>query len=251
MRDKRHGIFNPPLAVEFPMPYHEHGLGVVFGSPTMASDMRIPASDRPAARGSDGEFASLFQASFRKLWCIAAGIVGNAATAEDVVQEAAVIALGKFDRFQKHNPPAANIQGGATPPNLPNFTAWMAQIVRYVALNQYRKDRRNHASSLSDGSESAVITANTPPAPVQLTRQGQLPEGQQTFDDRVMRALGQVGDVARACLLLRTIESLDYKQIAQLLEIPEGTAMSHVHRARQLLRQQLAEAEMQTSGTRT
>jgi RNA polymerase sigma-70 factor (ECF subfamily) len=63
-----------------------------------------------------------------------------------------------------------------------------------------------------------------------------------------MHALEQVGDVARACLLLRTIESLDYRQIAQLLEIPEGTAMSHVHRARRLLRGQLTQADVRVSG---
>jgi RNA polymerase sigma-70 factor (ECF subfamily) len=48
-------------------------------------------------------------------------------------------------------------------------------------------------------------------------------------------------EVARACLLLRTVHDMPYKQIAQVLEVPEGTAMSHVHRARQAMRQRLME----------
>jgi RNA polymerase sigma-70 factor (ECF subfamily) len=55
-----------------------------------------------------------------------------------------------------------------------------------------------------------------------------------------MAALVEVGEVPRACILLRTVEGLAYPEIAKLLGIPEGTAMSHVHRTRQLLRTRLA-----------
>ncbi|MCC6424337.1 MAG: RNA polymerase sigma factor [Phycisphaerales bacterium] len=221
----------------------------------MESNRRKPVSNLSPAHGKHGDFAGLFQASFRKLWCVAAGIVGHSAAAEDVVQEAALVALGKFDQFQKQNTSALDVKAGDKsddkPNILPQFTAWMAQIVRFVALNQYRKNRRNPVSSLCDGDESAHISAPISPAPLHLTTKGQLPALQQTFDDSVMLALRQVGDVARACLLLRTIESLDYRQIAQLLEIPEGTAMSHVHRARQLLRRQLSQMDGKIPGGRT
>jgi RNA polymerase sigma-70 factor (ECF subfamily) len=202
-------------------------------------------------RKSGDDFARLFQASFRKLWCIAAGIVGNAATAEDVVQEAALVALDKFEQFRQQDPPAADVQDGAAGDELLEFAAWMSQIVRYVALNQYRKDRRHRAASLSEGHGNGLARPAPASPPLQLTALGQLPDDQETFDDRVMRALQQVGEVARACLLLRTIELLDYKQIARLLEIPEGTAMSHVHRARRLLRRELAPAGERTFEVRT
>jgi DNA-directed RNA polymerase specialized sigma24 family protein len=44
-------------------------------------------------------------------------------------------------------------------------------------------------------------------------------------------------------LLLRTIEQMEYSEISKVLQIPEGTAMSHVHRARQHLRERLADLE--------
>jgi RNA polymerase sigma-70 factor (ECF subfamily) len=61
--------------------------------------------------------------------------------------------------------------------------------------------------------------------------------------------LGDVGEVARACLLLRTLEGLEYAEISRLLEIPEGTAMSHVHRTRRYLRDRLADVWEERTGS--
>lgn len=188
-----------------------------------------PAVTSPAAGLSEAEFATLFAASFRKLWLIAVGIIGEAALAEDAVQDAAVTALAKRDQFQPGT----------------NFTAWMSQMVRFVALNQYRKQRKRKAASL-EGSEIDVAapaaTSLVGAATVRVTPRGDLPGDQPHFDDRIMRALSGVADVARACLLLRTLEDLEYAEISALLGIPEGTAMSHVHRTRQYLRERLADA---------
>lgn len=202
---------------------------------------------------ADDEFARSFRASFRVLWCIAAGIVGNADTAEDIVQEAAVIGLGKYEQF-RGQPGAGGERDdavGGQPGSAGSspFDAWMGQIVRYVALNRYRKDRVRRSVPLSDnhvshqpGPEHRLTRS------LKLTRNGQLPEDQQAFDDQVLEALREIGDVARACLLLRSIESLEYQQIGRLLDIPPGTAMSHVHRARQALRRRLAQREPRTPG---
>ena len=48
-------------------------------------------------------------------------------------------------------------------------------------------------------------------------------------------------ETARTCLLLRTLRDMPYREISLLLDIPEGTAMSHVHRARQAMRYFLTE----------
>jgi RNA polymerase sigma-70 factor (ECF subfamily) len=66
-----------------------------------------------------------------------------------------------------------------------------------------------------------------------------------------MRALRGVSEVARACLLLRTLEGMPYARISELLQIPEGTAMSHVHRTRQFLRERLADLGVDGLDSRT
>ncbi len=182
---------------------------------------------------SAAEFAELFRASFRVLWLIAAGMLTNKSLADDIVQDAAITAFGKREQF--------------TPGT--SFTAWMGQMVRFTAMNLIRKEKRQAAG----GAENEVLEAGgaggtDQPEPtavgheLRLTATYELPDDQEHFDDDVINALNEVTPEARACLLLRVIEELDYAQIALILDMPEGTAMSHVHRTKKFLRQKLANA---------
>jgi RNA polymerase sigma-70 factor (ECF subfamily) len=190
------------------------------------------ATGNPPHEGASGgqeplDFSAQFKASFRTLWLVAVGITGDRGGAEDVVQEAALLALGKLDQFEPGT----------------NFRAWMAQMVRYVALNHARKRQKHRASALGPELEETGSLASSHPkeSALRLGRHGELPADQAFFDDHVTKALNSVSDIARACLLLRTIEQMEYSEISKVLQIPEGTAMSHVHRARQHLRERLAD----------
>ena len=99
-------------------------------------------------KACSAEFAEQFKASFRTLWTVAVGIVRDPALAEDVVQDAAIIALGKFDQYQPGS----------------NFTAWMAQMVRFVALNQSRTGSIEDANDVTSGGflESARARLESP-----------------------------------------------------------------------------------------
>ncbi|MAE60453.1 MAG: hypothetical protein CMJ49_03750 [Planctomycetaceae bacterium] len=182
-----------------------------------------PADPAPAPL-SQAEFAEQFSRCYRLLWLVATGIVHDRTRGEDVVQDAALLALGKLDQFKRGT----------------SFSAWMSQIVRFTAMNERRKYQRRRGPStdahprIGPAADPATVTRV-----LKLTSAGRLPADQSDFDDRLTRALDSISDIARTCLLLRTIEDLDYKQIAQLLDIPAGTAMSHVHRARHALRRQL------------
>ena len=82
--------------------------------------------------------------------------------------------------------------------------------------------------------------AREPKTPLSVAPGGPWPGGaEEQFDDQLLHALNQVSEVARCCLLLRVVEQLPYAEISELMEIPEGTAMSHVHRAKANLRKQL------------
>lgn len=175
------------------------------------------------------EFAELFRASFRVLWLIAAGTVTNKTFADDIVQEAALTAFTKRHQFTRGT----------------NFTAWMGQVVRFTALNLKRREKRQAPA----GTENEILEAGRPlptgtdnlknkPA-LRLTSCSELPADQEHFDDEIVRALQEVSADARTCLLLRIIENLEYQEIALILEIPEGTAMSHVHRTKKFLRERL------------
>ena len=171
-------------------------------------------------------FATLLNGAYQRLWLVAAAITGDRTEADDIVQEAALVALRKLEQFAPGT----------------NFVAWMSQIVRLTALNHVRKSSRQNTVPTNP---HTLDRAGMPtPAPLASTgravsRDGRLSQAQVDFDDEVVSALAGVGEVARACLLLRSVQQLSYAEIAETLAIPEGTAMSHVHRARQFLRERL------------
>lgn len=181
----------------------------------------------PRIRLTPAEFARRFEDASRLLWCVACGVVADRAAAEDVVQDAAMIALQKLDDYEPGT----------------HFTAWMSRIVRYTALNQMRRLASRRRTEVSTGEEDALerfAGRGDEPVAQGVDRTGVLAADQTLFDDRVVRALQGVGETARACLLLRVVGDLDYREISAALEIPEGTAMSHVHRARKSLRELLS-----------
>jgi len=196
--------------------------------PGMTEDARRDAA-RSDARSKGcltaSAFAERFERASRTLWCIAAAVVGDRSAADDVLQESAMIALGKLDQFEPDS----------------NFLAWMARIVRFVALNHGRRrasqtlvdpetlDRSRESSAVVDSMASARDRAS-------LNGHGDLASDQDAFDDRLLAALNTLEPNARACLLLRIILNMPYREIARALDMAEGTAMSHVHRARLALR---------------
>lgn len=193
-------------------------------------------SGRSAKRGEpdprEGEdrltpvgFATRFESAWPTLWYIAAAVLGERSGADDVLQEAALVALSKLPQFDPQT----------------NFTAWMSRIVRFVALNHARRRHKTSASSIDPQSMDVVVVGGphaTQRGPL-INGRGELFPGQEGFDDRVLAALRSLDETARACLLLRTLMDMPYREISLALDIAEGTAMSHVHRARAALRERL------------
>jgi len=178
-----------------------------------------PSGDRLDAQ----RFAALFAEHHRTLWTIAASVQGDRTHAYDVVQEAAMVAITKLNEFD----PATS------------FPSWMGQIVRYTALNEGRKQQRHRARGT--GEETLDVAAfiqggQTGGHVVALV--GSRAEG--SADAALARAIASLDEKMRTCLLLRTVQNLPYAAIATTLQMPEGTVMSHVHRAKALLREQLA-----------
>lgn len=174
------------------------------------------------------EFVRQFKTSSRKLWCLAAGILGCRSQAEDVLQESAMTALSRLESFRPGS----------------NFQAWMAQIVRFTALNLARRHHRGRELGSQVQPQDQLPGEIRTDAPRRLVDdEGCLDPDQLHFDDSVTRALGQLSELPRASFLLRTLMGLSYREISELLGIPEGTAMSHVHRSRAALRE-LLEADV-------
>lgn len=160
---------------------------------------------------SPAEFSRLFSEHARTLWCVAAAVLGRRDSAEDVLQESGIVGLQKRADF--------------TPGT--SFVHWMSQIVRFTALNEARRRNLRRAAPIESGIDP--LDHRQDPSLAAL-------EASEPFDDQTRDALATLDETARACLLMRTVLDMPYRQISEVLQIAEGTAMSHVHRSRQRVR---------------
>jgi RNA polymerase sigma-70 factor (ECF subfamily) len=141
---------------------------------------------------------------------LARWLMRNAQDAEDVVQDAVLRALTYYERFRGENP-----------------RAWLLQIVRNAA---YASLRLNRGGPLVAGDDDASLP--------ELADPGDDPEVRLMKEqDRagLHRLIAGLPVELRETLVLRELEELSYKEIAQVTATPIGTVMSRLWRARRLL----------------
>lgn len=136
----------------------------------------------------------------------------NEAEAEDLAQEALSKALRAFDSFAEGT----------------NFKAWIFRILRNTFLTSRTAIASARTSSLADHEEleDTLSTGTTPEeAMIHLDNAA-----------HVQSALRELPPLLRECLLLCDVEELKYREIATVLDVPIGTVMSRISRARAALR---------------
>lgn len=164
-----------------------------------------------------GAFDTESLAHFRSVYRTALRLTKNAADAEDLTQETYARALGASGRFQWGT----------------NLKAWLFTILRNVDRN--RKRDRARAIVIIDGEavdrfEGASASSETPEA--LLLRDAMSPD--------LRAAIESLPRALRQTVWLRDVEDLSYAEIAQRLDVPIGTVMSRLSRARELLYRRLA-----------
>ena len=170
------------------------------------------------------DFACELQKIHGRLVLVAAAVSGDRAEADDIVQEASIIGFRKRTDFTVGT----------------NFAAWMTTIVKGCASNHRRKHtgRRTYAADPTALDQHDALSGHQA-TPNPNERKGQLSGYQTDFDDEMFRALNELTEQARCCLLLHVVDRMAYADIAQYLDIPQGTAMSHVHRSKKQLRESI------------
>jgi RNA polymerase sigma-70 factor (ECF subfamily) len=148
---------------------------------------------------------------------LARWLMRNAEDAEDVVQEAMLRALTYFDSFRGTN-----------------FRGWLLQIVRHTAYASLRLNRGVRIVSLDAAPGGAEAEAAVPelPDPGDDPETALLHERDRQLLDRLLERLPVE---LREVVVLRELQELSYKEIAQITEAPIGTVMSRLWRARGLL----------------
>lgn len=171
-----------------------------------------------AARSGDQKaFAALVEANQAMVYSLAYRMTGNSEDAADLTQEAFLNAWRGLARFQ----------GQAS------FSTWLYRLTSNACIDFLRREKRRSTLSLTleadeeESRQTEVSDERWSPEAL-LDRQESL--------QAVRRALGQLSDEHREVLLLRELEGLSYREIAQALDLEEGTVKSRIARARLALR---------------
>ena len=122
---------------------------------------------------------------------------------------------------------------GAWDPSKGAFATWLTSITRNLLVDHFRRSRQDRATDSLDATPAADPDAQTmgeqipdtaPPADARV----QSRETQQM----VQNALQKLSPELREAVILRDLQELDYKEIAQVLKVPEGTVKSRINRGR-------------------
>lgn len=119
-----------------------------------------------------------------------------------------------------------------------NFRAWMYRIITNKCYVANRVTGRRPAP-LDDLPESAFVSLTEDRAYYDVLDN---PERvMEACGDELNQAMENLSPAQRTCLLLRGVEKFSYKEIAEIMDIPVGTVMTHLSRGRAKLRKELVD----------
>ena len=174
-----------------------------------------------AGRAQIDEFESMFRDYRKPVFNLLLRMTGSHDRALDLTQEVFVRAL----------------QGWAELRDRARVRGWIFRIARNVALRGMDQDRRGRTEPLES---VAGVLESTEARPDEQFMQ-------QEEKRALQRALDSLPTGMRLVLLLRDMEGLEYRQIAQVLGCSEGTVASRLSRARQLVGRKLADSKIERS----
>src|SRR5690349_12732261 len=169
-------------------------------------------SDRIGLADAKREFARVVLPYLPDAYALARSLTGNRADAEDVVQEACLRAFRALESVA-----------------IANARAWLLTIVHNTAYTWLAKNRSAVVVTVDD-LEDVERTQTSSSRPDDQTPESALIA--QTDSESLQAAIQELSPPLREMLVLRDVQGLSYREIAQVTGVPIGTVMSRLARAR-------------------
>lgn len=157
--------------------------------------------------------------------------------ADELVQEVYARAFrpATIERFEDKSPDGEGGSGG--------MRSWLFAICHNVFYTRIKREARQPVAVEEFFGEAAAGPAPDDPPPV-FDRTGM---DWEHVDGRLKSAIEDLKDEYREVLLMWGVDELKYREIAAILEVPIGTVMSRLHRARKLVAERLMSDERMVS----
>jgi RNA polymerase sigma-70 factor (ECF subfamily) len=166
------------------------------------------------------EFDELVYRHYQQAYNLAYRLTGNAADAEDLVQEAFLRAYRFFDRYDRSMP----------------FMNWFSRILTNLYIDEYRRRGRLRTVSIDevysgeDGEEGTTMDLpDTAPNPLERALSNE-------YIHAIHEGLQCLSPEFRIPVILADLEGYSYEEIAEITKTSIGTVRSRIHRGRKQLR---------------
>ncbi len=169
--------------------------------------------------GDTGAWQELVHTQHRRIYGICYRFTGSQTDAEDLTQDVFLKLYRSLSSFD---------------PGKGAFSTWLTTLTRNLLVDHFRRTRQDRSTDSLDIS----LGHDDGDGP---TRAEQLPDTRRTQHDQlagaqlrahIQHALRQLSPELREAVILRDLQDLDYKEIAAILRVPEGTVKSRISRGR-------------------
>jgi RNA polymerase sigma-70 factor (ECF subfamily) len=173
---------------------------------------------RQCMAGDQQAWQQLVVSQHRRIYAICYRFTGSATDAEDLTQDVFLKLYRNLASFDTHKG---------------SFQTWITTLARNLLVDHFRRTRADRAtdsldaSFTSDGDGATLGDRLADPRPSQEAHASGL-----ELKARIQQALAQLSPELREAVVFRDLEDMDYKEIAQVLRIPEGTVKSRISRGR-------------------
>jgi len=197
----------------------------------MSSDLNAPiptATDaliEQCLAGDQQAWDQIVRQHWRKVFNLAYKFVGRHDEAEDLTQDIFLKifkALHTFDRRA-------------------NFQTWLISISRNLCIDHYRSVRKERETMARDVDASQLAPASRERSPYGELEQIDLRQ-------RIKTALAELPPALREAVVLRDLQEFSYQEIADRLQLPEGTVKSRINRGRLELARQMRRLQSGSAG---
>ena len=171
--------------------------------------------------GDSAAWTEMVRTHHKRVYALCYRFTGNATDAEDLTQDVFLKIYSNLASFDA-------LRG--------SLAVWITTMTRNLLVDNFRRTRNLRATSSLDNGWDSASEDRTDLKPIdRLTAHGASPHelaAQKELAAMVQSALARVSVDLREAVILRDLQDMDYKEIAQVLGIPEGTVKSRISRGR-------------------
>jgi RNA polymerase sigma-70 factor (ECF subfamily) len=167
--------------------------------------------------GDSLAWAELVKAHHRRIYALCYRFTGSPHDAEDLTQDVFIRVYGNLTTFDL---------------NRGSFQTWLTTLARNLLVDHFRRTKQQRVTDSMDAGwdeseELPLADRLAATGPTQHDR-----AAQKEIARMVQEALTKISPELREAVILRDLQDMDYKEIAQVLHIPEGTVKSRISRGR-------------------